>query len=130
MHEFLALDLSMRSSNDQIYVYVPPLAQEVGREPRSLFLDLWRSINFFSDSDRRLSAFNLQRLELSAIHDLGDWDLTVSLSVQPELVTQNGGPSTFELASRFSLNVQWRPIGELSSTIAADREGLRIGDDP
>jgi len=130
VHEFLALDLSMRSSNDQIYVYVPPLAQEVGREPRSLFLDLWRSINFFSDSDRRLSAFNLQRLELSAIHDLGDWDLTVSLSVQPELVTQNGGPSTFELASRFSLNVQWRPIGELSSTIAADREGLRIGDDP
>ena len=129
VHRFMAIDFSVSSANDQVYVYVPGLAREVGREPRNVIVDLARSLNFFSDVDRRSSAFNLQRLDLSGVHDLGDWDLTVSLSVEPLLVPQSSGDSEYELDSRFELSVQWRPIGELSTTIGADRDGIQIGDD-
>lgn len=130
VHRFMAIDFSVSTANDQIYVYVPDLAAEVGREPRNLFVDLGRSLNFFSEDDRRVSAFNLQRLNLSAIHDLGDWDLRVTVSAEPLLVPQSSGGSEYELDSRLELVVQWRPIGELSTRVRADRDGFQIGDDP
>lgn len=85
VHRFMRLSLRARSTNSQGYVYVGPLAERVGRERRSLLGDLARSFNFFDRDDRVASAFNLQSIELNAVHDLGDWDLTVGYRGSPAL---------------------------------------------
>ncbi|MFW5784302.1 MAG: hypothetical protein ACOCY8_07275, partial [Spirochaetota bacterium] len=85
VHRFMRLSLRARSTNSQGYVYLGPLAERVGRERRSLLGDLARSFNFFDRDDRVASAFNLQSIELNAVHDLGDWDLTVGYRGSPAL---------------------------------------------
>jgi len=87
VHRFMRLSLQTRSSNSQGYVYVGELAERVGRERRSFLLDLARSFNVFDRDDRVASAFNLQSIQLNAVHDLGDWDLTVGYSGAPALET-------------------------------------------
>ncbi|MFW5683820.1 MAG: hypothetical protein ACOC1I_03125 [Spirochaetota bacterium] len=130
IHRFLRLTLRTVSTNGQSYVYVPALAREVGREPRNVLVDLARSFNFFNREDRLESGFNLQSIELNALHDLGDWDLTVGYRGSPELVEDEGGTRSYEWRSSLDIKLQWRPISELTSSIGVNEDGLRIGDDP
>ncbi len=117
VHQFLDLSLRARSSNEQIYQYVPGLAEQVGRETRNFFVDLLRSFNFFRREDRELSSFNIRELEIDAVHDLGDWDLTVGYRGSP-VVTRpndnNAGPALVEWRSRIEISLDWRPIPEIS----------------
>ncbi len=117
IHQFLDLSVRARSSNEQIYQYVPGLAEQVGRETRNLFVDLLRSFNFFRRQDRELSSFNIRELEIDAVHDLGDWDLTVGYRGSP-VVTRpndnNAGPAFVEWRSRVEISLDWRPIPEIS----------------
>ncbi|MFW5789224.1 MAG: hypothetical protein ACOCW3_04715 [Spirochaetota bacterium] len=87
VHRFMRLSLRTRSSNSQGYVYIGELAERVGRERRSFLLDLARSFNVFDRDDRVASAFNLQSIQLNAVHELGDWDLTVGYTGAPALET-------------------------------------------
>ena len=129
VHEFAALRLSTASSNNQMYVYLPSLAETVGRESRNFFVDLLQSFNFFSRSSREQSGFNLDNVQFSLIHDLGDWDLTVGYSGAPELITADDGTRSYSWQGDLSINVQWRPIGELSTDILIDDEEIRFGAD-
>lgn len=124
VHRFMRLSLQTSSVNSQSYVYVGPLAEEVGRERRSLALDLLRSFNFFNRDDRVASGFDLESISLNAIHDLGDWDLTVRYSGAPELETASDGVQSYRWRGVLDVTLQWRAIRELSTSIRADEDDI------
>lgn len=109
VHQFLNLRLSSESRNEQLFRYIGPYAEQLGLPRESFFADLARSFNFFNRSDRIDSGFKLRQLRIDAVHDLGDWDLTVGYRGTPE---QDG--TTVEWRSTVELLLQWRPIPEIS----------------
>jgi hypothetical protein len=129
IHEFMALQFSATSSNGQVYVYFPPLAERVGREPRNVVTDLVRSFNVFSDQDRRTSGFKLQRLEIGVLHDLGDWDLSVLYTARPALQTSGPDAGLYTIDRSLEINLSWRAIDELSASASVDEDEFTIGGD-
>jgi len=133
VHRFLSLTLRTTSTNSETYVYVPALADRVGRpQARNLIVDLLKSFNFFNREDREQSAFNLQTISLNAVHDLGDWDLTLGYSGRPEIETADDDPDaipSYRWRGTLDLTLQWRPISELSTTIGAEDGEITFGDD-
>jgi hypothetical protein len=129
IHRFLRMSIQTASSNSQSYVYIDPLAREVGREPRNVLVDLLRSFNFFNRQDRLESGFNLQSIRFDAIHDLGDWDLTIGYRGSPQLQTAPDGTRSYEWRGSLDITLQWRPIAELSTSIRVDEEDISFGDD-
>lgn len=127
VHDFLDLSLSVNSTNLETYSYIGALAGTVGRERESVLLDLAKSFNFFNRQDRVNSAFNLQRITLSATHRLQDWDLDISYSGLPELVTEDATPR-YEWQAQFAATLQWRPIPELRAKFDVKDEQITIGD--
>jgi hypothetical protein len=128
IHEFLRFSLQTSSLNSQSYVYVPDLARTVGREPRNILVDLARSFNFFSRADRLASGFNLQSIQLNAVHDLGDWDLTVGYRGQPEIV-ETEDSRAYEWRGTLDVKLQWRPIKELTTSITVDPDEISFEGD-
>ena len=129
VHEFIALGFSFSSSNGQVYAYVPSLARQVGREPKRILPDLIRSLNLFSEEERRQSAFKFQTIQLGLIHDLGDWDLSVFYRANPKLQVDGPNSGRYTIDRYVELTLQWRPIEELSASARIEEGKLSIGDD-
>jgi hypothetical protein len=119
IHEFLDLTFESVSENDFVYQYIPPLAQKVGRQPRNLFEDLANSYNFFNRQDRQESFFKLKRIAVSAVHRMGDWDLTFSYSGSPEEV-QDGSIRRLEWVPQMEIVLEWKPIPEIRSQVTQE----------
>lgn len=128
IHRFMRLTLASTSVNSQGYVYVATLAERVGRQPRNVLVDLARSFNFFDRQARLESGFDLQTIRLDLVHDLGDWDLTLSYTGRPELETDEG-TTAYVWRGSLDLTVQWRPIAELATSVFVDEDEVRFGDD-
>ena len=124
VHEFLDLTFATASSNERTYRYVPDWAQDAGQEPLSPIEDLLWSFAFWDDSLRRRSNFKIDRLSLSAVHHLQDWDLTFDYSVRPR--AQEDG--IIALSSEFSIVVQWLPVPEIRSFVGGDDEEFFISE--
>jgi hypothetical protein len=92
-------------------------------------VDLARSFNFFRREDREFSSFNLRRVDISAVHDLGDWELSVSYGGTPEVVTEEG-VSSLQWTRNVSVVLEWKPIPEIRTEIEADEEGFQWDDQP
>ena len=123
VHEFLDLSFRTASSNDRTYCYVAAWADDscTTRDPVE---DLWWSLSFWDESKRRLSNFKVDRISLSAIHHLQDWDLTVEYSARP--VAREGGFREF--ASQFSIFVRWIPVPEIRGRVAGDDDTIFLGE--
>lgn len=112
IHRFLDLEITARSRNDSIYQYVPSLAREVDRPPRNLATDLVDSLRLFDREARENSFFKIDSLDISAIHDLQDWEMRFTYRGRPELDT-SGSVSVYRWESEVAILVRWRSISEL-----------------
>ncbi len=113
---FLDFEVSARSRNDFIYQYFPALASEVDREPRPFIGDILDSITLWNRANREQTFFKLQSIELSAIHDLSDWELRVNYSGGPELDTIDA-VSSYRWSGVLTVLVRWKSIEELRRNI-------------
>lgn len=129
IHKYLDLTFSSESVNSQSYVYIGPLATAVGRQRRSLIVDLLKSFNFFYRPHRVESGFNLQQITVRATHYLEDWDLGVSYSGRPEVVDITANQKGYEWRATLDINLQWHPIREIGTTIGIDADDVRFGGD-
>ncbi|MCL2276303.1 MAG: LPS-assembly protein LptD [Treponema sp.] len=124
--KLLELSLSSTSTNVVIWRYfknIPAMEQHTSMYPQgpqnNIFIDLLDSFNFFDESKRRRSGFNIQKLDLSLIHYLGDWHAEFGVSMYPfRDMAQNN--QSFHIATDIRFIVQWRPISEIKSDIAFD----------
>jgi hypothetical protein len=115
--EFLDLSFISESENKSTYRYIPGMAEPIGVEQRNIFIDLLKSFNFFNKRDREESNFNIQSLEISAIHHLCDWDLAFTYSGEPVVVEGTTGDKYYEWQSNFTILVRWNPLPEVKSSI-------------
>jgi lipopolysaccharide assembly outer membrane protein LptD (OstA) len=131
IHKFLDLTFESVSENDFVYQYVPRLAEKVGREPRNLFTDLADSYSFFNRQEREESFFKLKRIAVSAVHRMGDWDLTFSYSGAPEEVI-DGGDRRLEWVPQMEIVLEWKPIPEIRSQVTREDDitDYAFGSDP
>ncbi len=116
VYKFLDLSFSFSSENTAIFRYLPWLLKGTGIEPLNPLDDLVKSFNFFDNEERRLSNFNLQSIDLKAVHHLDQWDLTLEYTGLPEL-DSTGSQSRYVWESTFSIYVQWNPIPELEQSV-------------
>ena len=123
VHEFLDLSFRTESSNDRTYCYVAAWADDActTRDPVE---DLWWSLAFWDEGKRRQSNFKVDRIGLSAIHRLQDWDLTFEFAARP--VPREGGFREF--ASRFSIFVRWIPVPEIRGRVGGDDDTIFLGE--
>ncbi len=113
--QFLDLDYSMTSVNNNMYLYFPSLREKLGIEKEyHFFTDLGRSFNIFSpDQKERLdSFFNLESIRLDLVHHLREWDLTLVYQGWPELQDKQ-----YEWKSEVSIFLKWNPIPQIQADI-------------
>lgn len=117
INRFMLIELSTTSSNSQMYRYFSSYNESLGLSTRSIVKDLLKSFNFFSSEDRRDSFFKLESYEISLLHDLGDWMLSISYEWEPVITTASDGSSQYEIQTTLNFFLQWLPITELSNEI-------------
>lgn len=124
IYRFLDLKLSTTSKNTAVYQYFPTLAEGVDRSWRNPLVDLAKSFNFFRTKDRYESFFKLSSIKLEAVHHLDDWNLTISYTATPELLTLSNGRQEFRWNGILGIFLQWKPIPEVKSEFRYDKTGL------
>lgn len=123
IYQFMDLQLSMISSNNNMYLYIPAYRDKLGiNEEYSFFGDLMKSFNILSpgQEDRYDSSFNLEKINLKLIHHLREWDLTLNYTGTPSLED-----SKYVWDSEFSVFLKWNPIPQIQTDIQyEDKEWL------
>ncbi len=126
VHEALDLTFSSLSVNSKTYRYIPGLPEAVGESWVNPVVDLARSFNFFTTSDRFLSAFKIRSISAKAVHHLHDWDLSFEYAGNPKLITLSNGTRQYEWSPTFAIRLQWIPVPELKAAVSGDRDGIRV----
>jgi len=85
LHRFWTAYFRVHSRNDDVWRYLPKTARELGTEPVNLFADLVKSLNFFSDEDRKASYFKMKSISFGFIRDLRDWEMRFDYTGNREL---------------------------------------------
>jgi len=132
------LDFTMGASveNAQIYWYFAKLFPDKGQPvertdgfAQNIFTDLINSFRFDDNNLRKLSGFKLKSFNFSAVHHLGDWDATLTVSFSPELKKTNDNGETLASSEwhywfkpTVSFLVQWVPLSEISTQIDYENE--------
>ncbi|MCL2833738.1 MAG: LPS-assembly protein LptD [Treponema sp.] len=123
---FMNIQFSTTSENAQMYKYFPFFTNNIelpsGTETNFLF-DLLNSFRFDSDNLRRHSAFKLKSFSLNVIHNLGDWNATLGITLSPYLDTNSSVPS-WKFNNIISFTVKWVPIEEIRTEIGVDKDKI------
>jgi hypothetical protein len=117
VYKFLDISFSLQSQNRATYRYFPSFAEQVGQTALNPLVDLLKSVNFFSTTDRSQSNFKMQKVDFKLVHHLGDWDLNIDFTGSPELATSSAGLTYYQWNPTFTLSVDWKPVPEIKSNI-------------
>jgi len=118
--EFMDFQFGMTSSNKNMYLYIPYYRDKLGiEEDFNFFGDLFKSFNIFSSNqqDRYDSYFNLEKINLELVHNLREWDLTLSYTGWPKL-----DGNSYKWNSEFSIFLIWNPLPQIKSNIQYKEE--------
>ncbi len=127
IEEFLDLTFKSQSVNRAFYRYIPSAADKIGiSQTENPFTDLLKSFNFFNTQDRIDSNFNLNLLEIDAVHHLGDWDLNLSYKGQPEIFTKEDTTKEYRWTASLSIFVEWNPIPEIRKEVLFSDDELQM----
>ncbi len=124
IYQFLDISFSLQSEDRATYRYIPAFASQVGQTPISPATDLLKSINFFSNTDRKESNFKMKSVDLKLVHHLEDWDLNMEFTGTPELTTSNTGVSYYQWNPTFTLSVDWKPVPEIKSNVVVQNNQI------
>ncbi|MDR3201389.1 MAG: hypothetical protein LBT68_08000, partial [Spirochaetales bacterium] len=113
VYRMFDVKFSAQSSNNMMYTYFPEYADKVGIERRDPVTDLVKSFNFFNTDDRYESHFKLATISLEFVHHLDDWDLSISYTGKPELLTMADGTRQFTWDSLLGIYLRWVPIPQI-----------------
>ncbi len=118
VHKFLDINFNTKSENNSTYRYIPHYARKMGEEWVNPVTDIIKSFNFFDGGkDRYESFFKLKELGIKAVHHLGDWDLTLEYTGEPNLYQPSSGVPEWRWESETSIMMQWNPIKEIKTEV-------------
>lgn len=116
--DFLSFSFSSESRNNVIYRYVQDWF-DIGIEmpgETNVFKDLLNSFAFWDNSLRQSSGFKLKKLKMTLSHNLHDWTLNSSYTLEPRLV-KTSTPYYYDFSPYFTLSVVWNPMNSLKTTV-------------
>lgn len=119
INNVIDITFSATSRNDVLYRYVQSALGYPGRIPgeENMFVDLFNSFRFDSETLRKSSGFKLKSLNFSITHDLHDWDLKCEFRIEPRLVTSSTGQKSYDFSPYFTISVVWRPMEALKTEV-------------
>jgi len=127
INKFLDLTLSATSENAVVFRYfkIFPGMNDytkmyIDGPQNNLFTDIIDSFNFFDDSKRQRTGFKMKRINIKAVHHLGDWDATLDVAISPWLNT-NKNPPKYEINTEISLLVKWSSISEIKTDLKYEK---------
>ncbi len=127
IEEFLDLTFKSQSINRAFYRYIPSATDKIGiSQIENPLTDLLKSFNFFNTQDRIDSNFNLNLLEIDAVHHLGDWDLNLSYKGQPEIYTNADTTKEYRWTASLTIFVEWKPIPEIRKEVLYSDDELQL----
>lgn len=107
--EFLDLNFSMASENNSMFLYFEEDREKLGITDdlynTSLWDDLIKSFNLFSDEDRRESKFNLKTIGVSAVYKTPDWNFIFKYDA-----SQKVEDNSYIWYPIYSFFVEWKPL--------------------
>lgn len=107
-YKFIDIKLTFAASNKSMYTYFPWWREKFNIPGKlGFFEDLLKSLNIFSARDRHESSFNMERLDLTLVHHLGSWDLSIQYGGWP---AYDLGRGRYDWKSDFNLFVKWNPL--------------------
>jgi hypothetical protein len=117
LFRFLDLKFEVVSENNSMYIYFEEWRDYFGMDDSldyDLVTDLLKSFNFFSpgQQDRYDSFFNLKKINVTLIHHLRDWDLSLTYTGYPKREDDS-----YNWESAFTIAVQWNPIPSINTRI-------------
>lgn len=119
-HKFLDLTFSSTSRNSVLYWYFHnepgDFYNEGGVFPFNMFVDLFNSFRFDNNALRENSGFKLKSLNMTLSHDLHDWKLSMSLKIEPRVVTENG-KKIYDFSPYFTIGVVWNSMDSIKTTV-------------
>ncbi|OJF77537.1 MAG: hypothetical protein BKP49_00690 [Treponema sp. CETP13] len=126
INDFVDLSFSSSSSNQVLLRYVQDYVKDYswytlpdipGEE--NIFKDLFYSFAFWDDSLREASGFKIDSLTITLEHDLHDWTLNSSFSIEPQLITDVDDDESYyyDFSPYFTLSVKWNPMSSLDTVI-------------
>ena len=128
IYKFATFSVSFSSKNDKIYKYFPSLLEKTSEAENpavtNIFVDLLKSINFFNLPDRELSDFNMERITLTASHQLGDWEAQVNFTGK---YGPNADDTKTEWQPSLSFVVQWIPIPKIKKEVGYTNAEWNVG---
>jgi hypothetical protein len=118
IHQFLDISFSISSRNNTIYRYFQEYDDKEIVIPgeTNLFTDLFNSFALWDQQKREASGFKLKSLTLEVKHDLHDWNLAASLTIEPRTITE-GAVRKYDYKPYFTLSVLWRPMQSIKTTV-------------
>lgn len=118
IYDFLTITFSSTSRNSVLYRYVQSMAGTPGRIPgeENPFIDLFDSFRFDDKQKRENSGWKLKSLNLTVAHELHDWNLNMTLKIEPRLITINNKKS-YSYNPYFSLGVTWKPMESIKTQV-------------
>jgi len=107
-YKFIDIKFAFTASNKSMYIYFPWWREQFGISGKlNFFEDLFKSFNVFKAKDRYESNFNMERLDLTLVHHLGSWDLTIQYGGWPAYDQLKGN---YRWKSDFELFIKWQPL--------------------
>lgn len=127
INNFLNITFSATSKNSVLYRYFQTMLGHEGRIPGedNIFLDLFNSFRFDNEDLRKASGFKLKSLNLTLNHELHDWDFSMSLKIEPRLVTENGR-KYYDYNPYFTLGITWRPMSSMKTKITDEYGTIKL----
>jgi hypothetical protein len=138
--DFLELSFATTSQNSHVYKYliglpgfetdrsdivrIDPLVDLVNSFGVASASQLAQDPNISATTLRQNSNFKLKNIKISAVHHLEDWDLSVSYEGRSELSTT--GTKNYVFNPYFTLNLAWKQIPEIKSSIAKTPTSLSV----
>ncbi len=120
IHEFCEITFSASIKNSILYWYFHnddgDLYSEWGGFPGNILKDLIDSFRFDDEEKRRNSGFKLKSINMSVTHDLHDWKASMTMKIEPRIITQNG-KKMYDFKPYITIGVVWNPMESMKTKI-------------
>ncbi|AHH08812.1 LPS-assembly protein LptD [Borrelia anserina] len=118
--KFFELSLSTRSINTKIFRYFGGYMDQLGLETVNLFIDLFKSFNFFNIQDRKDSLFKIKKISASFKFNFYDWKFVGEYDLRPYVLKDNSGRYSSVWRNNFSIYISWNFFEPVKSSLESN----------
>ena len=114
--KFFELHFSTRSINTKTFRYFSSYMNQVGLETINVFVDLFKSFNFFNVQDRKESLFKIKKITTGFKFNFYDWQFSGEYGLNPDILKDASGRYSSLWRNNFSIYISWNFFEPVNSS--------------